>query len=75
MITPKLKESLLCKPKLEMMKAAIALIENSCIILLKFGVSPETMSFISEGLSKIAKEFKEGYEVLQFEDLTKEFKK
>ena len=69
MLSEKLKDTLRRPAKIEILKAMVAIMGNCAKLFLEFGISPATISFIEEGMHRIAQEFKEGADWIEFNQI------
>jgi|WetSurMetagenome_2_1015567.scaffolds.fasta_scaffold1123392_2 hypothetical protein len=74
-ITQTLKETLSNRPRFITFSLAVTMLEKCLDIFCRYGVTPETMSFFSEGLARLASELEKGHEFVrikeEFEELTR----
>jgi hypothetical protein len=71
-ITKKLKDSLFSSTRLEILNSMCAIMCGCVKIFIEYGISPETLSFIDEGMRRISEEVNQAYKELKLDD---DFKK
>lgn len=59
------KETLSSRPRFVTFSLSVTMLEKCMDIFCRYGVSPETMSFFSEGLSRLSTELEKGYEYIR----------
>ena len=64
-ITDQFKDTLSDSGKFLTLALAITMFEKCTDIFLRYGISPETLSFMKTGLEKICEELEEGYKYIR----------
>ena len=76
-ITETLKQTLSHQGKFLTLSLTLALLEKCIDLLIHYGISKESLSFIIHGYSRITEELKEGYRYIKekedFINITKQF--
>ncbi|MGE5307991.1 MAG: hypothetical protein ACM3OC_02785 [Deltaproteobacteria bacterium] len=67
-ITEQFKETLSHHQKFVTFSLAVTMQEKCIDIFCRYGVSPETMSFFSVGLERLARELEKGYEFIKIKE-------
>lgn len=77
-ITEKLKKTLYHNGKFLTLSLTIEMLKKCIKLLLEYGISPETISFLNEGLKRISDELIEGYKFVkekeEFETIMRDVK-
>lgn len=67
-ISKTLKETLSNRQKFITLSLTVTMLEKGVDIFCRYGVSPETLSFFSLGLERLARELEQGYEFIKIRE-------